>query len=115
MYLCWQCRSLFLFPHAFNVLLIATGESAEELRSCREEGRPSVFDRLTNGNNHRVEEGRTKMRMDSVPASLVDSGTLSYEDSEAAATPSIFVVGNLPSFRRPSYSDNEHHCSMQDT
>ena len=82
-----------------SYLFKSSDESAEELLPCREEGRPSVFDRLTNGNNHRLEEGRTKMRMDSVPASLVDSGTLSYEDSEAAATPSIFVVGYLPSFQ----------------
>ncbi len=62
-----------------------------ELR-CREEARPSVFDRLTNGSDHRADGGRTKMRMDSVPATLLDTSTPSYQDTEPSATPSVFVV-----------------------
>ena len=65
---------------------------AKSLLHCREEARPSVFDRLTNGSQQRVDGVRTKMRMDSVPASQIDAGSLSYEDDEPLAAPSIFVV-----------------------
>lgn len=77
---------------------------------CREEVRPSVFDRLTNGSEHKADGTRTKMRMDSVPASQVDASSLSYEDSEPAATPSVFVVR----LRFTSHQYSFQSCSFAD-
>lgn len=64
---------------------------------CREEARPSVFDRLTSGNDQRVDSSRTRMRMDSVPADQGDDVYLDSGDGELPTTPARPILSvNAP-------------------
>lgn len=67
-----------------------TCSSLQLLLYCREEARPSVFERLKADNEVKGHETRTKMRMDAVPASkITEAASPLYDPVTDTALPTI--------------------------
>ena len=86
-------------PHP--VCLPDASNKPERRWFCREEARPSVFHRLTNGSDQRNDMARTKMRMDAVPtAASQDQQDFTDQQLPAATPASVAVVDRVRSLFR---------------